>query len=75
MAEEQMYDAEPKNQKERAGYWTKTINQALKFEEQWRERCMDIIDRYRDDSPDRVSREIRMNILYSNTDTLKSALY
>ena len=75
MAESYAYDREPKGKGDRARYWNDQIRRARGFEETWRNRCYEIIDRYRDDNPDRMMRDTRMNIFYSNVDTLKSALY
>lgn len=75
MAESYTYDREPKGKGDRARYWNDQIRRARGFEETWRNRCYEIIDRYRDDNPDRMMRDTRMNIFYSNVDTLKSALY
>ena len=75
MAESYTYDREPTKKADRAAYWNDQIRRARKFEETWHDRCFDIIDRYRDDTPERTTRETRMNIFYSNVDTLKSSLY
>ena len=75
MAESYAYDREPEGKGDRARYWNDQIRRARGFEETWRNRCYEIIDRYRDDNPDRMMRDTRMNIFYSNVDTLKSALY
>lgn len=75
MAESYDYDREPTKKADRAAYWNHQITKARKFEETWHNRCYDIIERYRDDNPDRVMRETRVNIFYSNVDTLKSSLY
>ena len=75
MAESYTYDREPTKKADRAAYWNDQIRKARRFEENWHNRCYDIIERYRDDNPDRAMRETRMNIFYSNVDTLKSALY
>jgi len=75
LAESYNYDREPTKKADRAGYWNHQITKARNFEETWHNRCYDIIERYRDDNVDRVMRETRMNIFYSNVDTLKSSLY
>ena len=75
MAESYTYDREPTKKADRAAYWNDQIRKARRFEEPWHNRSYDIIERYRDDNPDRAMRETRMNIFYSNVDTLKSALY
>ena len=72
---EEYYDREPSDKKLRADYWNKEIARASRFEEDWRTRSFDIVRRYRDDEPQRVERNTRMNIFHSNVDTLKSALY
>ena len=72
---EEYYDREPSDKKLRADYWNKEIARARRFEEDWRTRSFDIVRRYRDDEPQRVERNTRMNIFHSNVDTLKSALY
>ena len=75
MVDSYTFDREPKKQADRAAYWNDQIKKARRFEETWRDRCHDIVERYRDDNPERLMRETRMNIFYSNVDTLKSALY
>tara|TARA_A100000171_G_scaffold25913_1_gene24136 strand:- start:8870 stop:10846 length:1977 start_codon:yes stop_codon:yes gene_type:complete len=75
MVDSYTFDREPKEQADRAAYWNDQIKKARRFEETWRDRCHDIVERYRDDNPERLMRETRMNIFYSNVDTLKSALY
>ena len=72
---EEYYDRVPSDKKLRADYWNKEIARARRFEEDWRTRSFDIVRRYRDDEPQRVERNTRMNIFHSNVDTLKSALY
>ena len=69
------FEKEPTDKLERARFWHHQIMRARRFEENWRNRCHDIIERYRDDHPERMQRDVRMNIFYSNVDTLKSALY
>jgi len=75
MVDSYTFDREPSKKGDRAAYWNYEVTKARKFEESWRNRCHDIVARYRDDSPDRVMRETRMNIFYSNVDTLKASLY
>ena len=69
------YDREPKKKADRAAYWNNQITKARSFEETWRNRAEDIVQRYRDDNHNRFERQSRMNIFHSNVDTLKSALY
>ena len=47
MAESYAYDREPKGKGDRARYWNDQIRRARGFEETWRNRCYEIIDRYR----------------------------
>tara|TARA_R100000306_G_scaffold48878_1_gene46177 strand:+ start:1778 stop:3709 length:1932 start_codon:yes stop_codon:yes gene_type:complete len=59
-------------------YWQQQLDQASQYERDWRERGGSIIDRYRDERQGvTISGSLtrRFNILWSNTETLKSALF
>ena len=59
-----------------ARYWHNQIDAALKRDEKWRKRADDVVKRYmdeRDVSDDITTR--RINILWSNTEVLKSTLF
>ena len=62
------FEKEPTDKLERARFWHHQIMRARRFEENWRNRCHDIIERYRDDHPERMQRDVRMNIFYSNVE-------
>lgn len=53
-------------------YWQGELALASKEEDNWRKRAAKVVEQYRDDQ-DRTSN--RFNILWSNTETLKPALY
>jgi hypothetical protein len=59
--------------------WKKQINAALKREKKWRDTAKDTDRRYRGDSKNETSTQDKpsspFNILYSNTETLRPALY
>jgi len=57
----------------RVAHWIKELDQAKKRYEKWNKRAWKVIDRYRDES-DRTGSS-QYNILWSNTQTLKPALY
>ncbi len=61
-----------------AVYWNKEIDHADNFEREWRERGNRIIERYRDEreGSDIMGNMTRkFNILWSNTETLRGALF
>ena len=75
MAENYDDDMEPKNKRERAGFWLSKVEHGRKYERSWRSRASSLVARYRDDDTDRLERVTRMNIFYSNVETLQAALY
>ena len=60
-------------------YWRTEISLAGKREEKFRKSAADVLKRYKgdagDDADGKLSRAPSFNILYSNTETLKPALY
>ena len=58
-------------------YWQREIDQASEFERDWRERGIRVVERYRDERDTGVVGPLthRFNILWSNTETMKSALF
>lgn len=60
-------------------YWRTEINLATKREERWRKSAKDVLKRYRGDfgteALEKLSRGPKFNILYSNTEVLRPALY
>jgi len=59
-------------------YWQQQLDQASQYERDWRERGRSIVGRYRDERQGVTiagSLTRRFNILWSNTETLKSALF
>lgn len=69
--------AEADNQPENARFWLQEIEAAGKRDEKWIRRARAVVKRYRDEREfENASRdERRINILWSNTDILKSALF
>jgi len=65
---------ESKSKNLTVAHWTKEIERATKEEASFREKGTKIVKRYRDDR-DGARDETRFNILWSNVNTLKSALY
>jgi len=57
-----------------AKYWLVAITDARAREREWRDRSHRVVDRYRDERS-AFDDSCRMNILWSNTDTLMAALY
>jgi hypothetical protein len=55
--------------------WLDQIQRAEKREKLWREKADRIVDRYRDQRDAGNEGDTRYNILWSNTETLKPALY
>ena len=53
-------------------YWQREIDQASEFERDWRERGIRTVERYRDERDTGAVGPLshRVNILYSNTETL-----
>ena len=59
-----------------ARYWAIELSAADEEEQEWRDESDDVIDRYRaDQSMVQMGREKRFNLLWSNTETLKGALF
>jgi hypothetical protein len=60
-----------------ARYWQREIDQASDFERDWRDRGIRVVERYRDERDTGLSGPLshRFNILWSNTETLKGALF
>lgn len=56
-------------------YWQGELALADKEERDWRKRAKDTVDKYRDDKETDKRTGNTFNILYSNTETLKPALY
>jgi hypothetical protein len=58
-------------------YWQRELDQASEFERDWRERGIRVVERYRDERDTGVVGPLthRFNILWSNTETMKSALF
>lgn len=59
---------------EDAADWLAEIDSALKREDSWRKRGKKVVQRYRDERGDR-STISKVNILWSNTEVLRAALY
>ena len=55
--------------------WLGEITRAKKDADKWLKLSKKILKRYRDDKTDSLRRQPRYNILYSNTETLRPALY
>jgi hypothetical protein len=75
MAESYEDDLEPKSKRDRADFWLKKVSYARNYERSWRNRSAALVARYRDDDYSRQERVTRMNIFYSNVETLQAALY
>tara|TARA_R100001230_G_C5688012_1_gene198834 strand:- start:1119 stop:3068 length:1950 start_codon:yes stop_codon:yes gene_type:complete len=59
-----------------ARYWDIELNSSDDEEREWREEGEDVVDRYRADKEmSGIGREKKFNILWSNTETLKGALF
>lgn len=54
--------------------WLRELEAASKHEKEWRKRAKEVVDRYRDESRKDTQRS-EFNILWSNTETLKPAIY
>jgi hypothetical protein len=65
------FEKEPTDKLERARFWHHQIMRARRFEENWRNRCHDIIERYRDDHPERMQRDGRSNISLMSTTLMR----
>ena len=59
-----------------ARYWDIELNAADDEEREWRDEGEDVVDRYRSGKEmSSIGREKKFNILWSNTETLKGALF
>ena len=60
-----------------ARYWQRELDEAGEFEKEWRERGNRVVERYRDERDTGMTGPLshRFNILWSNTETLKGALF
>ena len=56
-------------------HWKEAIDKAEDFQSSWIERARKIECRYRDEVDRQSTGERRMNLLWSNTETMKPALY
>jgi hypothetical protein len=72
-----MADNEDLPAPETADGWLEEIDRALEREKKWRERGDKIVKRYRDERTAKSStkQDSKVNILWSNTEVLKAALY
>lgn len=69
-------EGKPKPGMASAKFWRAEIDGAKKREDRWRKRARKVVDRYADERDDRTDGdERRANILWSNTEVLKSALF
>ena len=65
-----------KSSADMARYWDIELNAADDEEREWRDESEDIVDRYRAGKEmSSIGREKKFNILWSNTETLKGALF
>lgn len=55
--------------------WLKELELAEQHEKPWRERAEKVVKQYRDERENSENSNSKFNILYSNTDVLKSVLY
>jgi len=55
--------------------WLDEVQKAEKRESEWREKAKLVVERYRDERNASNDNDTRYNILWSNTETLKPALY
>lgn len=58
-----------------ASFWHNELKAAEKREKAWRKRAQNVVDRYRDERDRDDDSERRTNILWSNTEVLKSILF
>lgn len=58
-----------------ASWWVKEVNRSMKDWSEPRKKGRDVIDRYRDERESNDERKKRFNILFSNVETLKPAVY
>ncbi len=77
MSEEQSVDTrqELQDSPKDARYWKLEIELASANERKWRDRARKVLDRYSDEKRDGNSGDYQFNILYANTEILKSAVY
>lgn len=57
------------------GFWCKQIDKGEKFQEKWLEHARKVYARYEDERQDSTLGEKKVNIFYSNVNTLKESLY
>lgn len=55
--------------------WHAEIAAATKREKEWHDKGSKVVDRYEDERDTKADSNTRMNVLWSNTEVLKSALY
>lgn len=67
--------AEAEDKPESAKFWLGELEAAGKRDRPWIERARKVVERYRDERRDANGTEKRANILWSNTEILKSALF
>jgi hypothetical protein len=66
----------PADDKQDAAWWLKEIGRSRTHWKDFRNDAYDVLDRYRDERNDELSKAmVHFNILYSNTETLKPAIY
>lgn len=68
-------EADKTDQLESADQWIGEIDSALAREKNWRGRAKEVVKRYRDERSSAEAANSKVNILWSNTEVLKSALY
>src|SRR5690348_11918676 len=67
-------EAEKEDKPESAAFWIRELASAGKRDKEWIQRARGVVARYRDERSDNSARK-RANILWSNTEILKSALF
>ncbi|HAU29880.1 MAG TPA: hypothetical protein DCW68_07240 [Rhodospirillaceae bacterium] len=58
-----------------AAFWRAELELARNDRKEWLDKTRQVIDRYRDEREGSARAERRLNVLWSNTETLKSALF
>lgn len=64
-------DAQPRSSK----YWLAEIDAAKHRQEKWHKRARAVLERYRDERDEANKNQRKVNILWANTEVLKSALF
>jgi hypothetical protein len=64
-------DSEPRSSK----YWLAEIEAAKKRQQAWHKRARGVLERYRDERDEANKNQRKVNILWANTEVLKSALF